>query len=92
LKVSLSFVQRLIRRYQETGEIKPKPRSGGARAIIKKSELGQIEQMIDEQPDAFLRELCGRWEQQKGVKVSVSTMCRRLRNLQLTTKKNSICE
>jgi transposase len=57
-KVSLSFVQRLIRRYQETGGVKPtwrldklgkpqrpspsKPRSGGARAIIKQSDLGQI--------------------------------------------------
>ena len=42
--------------YRETGTIKPKPHGGGAMAIIKKSELKQIEELVNEQPDALLRE------------------------------------
>ena len=89
-QVSHSFVKRLIYRYRETGTIEPKSHGGGAIAIIKKSELKQIEQLVNEQPDALLRELCERWEIKKGVKVSISTMHRKLVKLRLTTKKNSI--
>lgn len=90
-QVSLCFVKRLIRRYQETGTVEPKSHGGGAIAIIKQSELKQIKQLVDEQPDSLLRELCERWETKKGVKVSISTMHRRLEELKLTSKKNSIC-
>ena len=90
-QVSQSFVKKLIYRYRETRTIEPKPHGGGASAIIKKSELKQIEDMVNEQPDALLRELCERWEVRKGIKVSISTMHRRLEKLKLTTKKNSIC-
>ena len=87
-QVSHSFVKRLIYRYRETGTIEPKSHGGGAIAIIKKSELKQIEQLVNEQPDVLLRELCERWEIKKGVKVSISTMHRKLEKLRLTTKKN----
>lgn len=90
-QVSPSFVKRLIHRYRQTGTVEPKPHGGGASAIIKQSELEQIKQLVDRQPDALLRELCQRWETMKGVKVSISTMHRRLEELKLTTKKNSIC-
>lgn len=86
-KVSLSFVKRLICRYQQTGSVKPKSHGGGEIAIIQQSALEQIKQLVDEQPDALLRELCERWEKKKGIKVSISTMYRRLQKLQLTTKK-----
>ena len=57
-KVSLSFVKRLIRRYQETGEIKTKPHGGGAITKIKGSDLAKIKQLVAEQPDALLRDWC----------------------------------
>ena len=91
-KVSLSFVKRLIRRYQETGEIKPKPHGGGARAKITGSDLEQIEQWVEKHPDILLRELCERWEHKRGIPVSIATMYRRLQDLNLTTKKNSVCQ
>ena len=86
-QVSESFLKRLIRRYQETGSVKSRPHGGGALAIIKQFDLEQIKQLVNEQPDALLRELCERWEAKKGIKVSISTMHRRLQKLQLTTKK-----
>jgi transposase len=90
-QVSLSFVKRLICRYQQTGSIKPKCHGGGAIAIIKQSDLEQVKQLVNEQPDALLQELCERWEVTKGTKVSISTMHRQLQKLRLTTKKNSVC-
>ena len=79
----------LIRRYRQTGELKPKPRGGGASAKITRADLAPIEQLVEEQPDALLRELCSPWEQKQRIKVSISTMHRRLQDLRLTTKKNS---
>lgn len=89
-QVSLSCVKRLIRRYQQR-QVKPKSHGGGAIALIKVSDLGAIKEMVEEQPDALLRELCEGWEQKPGIKVSLSTMHRRLQELKLTIKKNSIC-
>ena len=91
-QVSLSFVKRLIRRYRDTGEIQPKSHGGGAIAKITRADLAQINQLVEEQPDALLRELCERWEQKQGIRVSISTMHRKLQQLRLTTKKNSVCE
>lgn len=91
-QVSLSFVKRLISRYRETGLVKPKSHGGGARAKITVSDLAQIKQLVEEQPDALLRELCERWQQKQGIRVSNSTMHRRLQQLRLTTKKNSLCQ
>jgi transposase len=91
-QVSLSFVKRLISRYRETGQVKPKAHGGGARAKIPVSDLGKIKQLVEQQPDALLRELCERWEQKQHTRVSISTMHRRLQKLRLTTKKNSVCQ
>ncbi|WP_019505925.1 helix-turn-helix domain-containing protein [Pleurocapsa sp. PCC 7319] len=89
-QVSHSFVKKLIYRYRATGTLEPKSHGGGALPIIKQSELKQIEELVNEQPDALLRELCERWEARNGIKVSISTMHRRLEKLKLTTKKNSV--
>lgn len=91
-QVSQSFVTRLIRRYQHTGKIEPKSRGGGAKAKINASQLGQIEKLVEEQSDVLLPELCDRLEQKIGIKVSISTMHRKLQKLKLTTKKNSVCQ
>jgi transposase len=86
-QVSQSFVTRLIRRYQQTGGIEPLSRGGGAKAKIQVSQLEQIEKLVEEQSDVLLRELCERWEEKIGIKVSISTMHRQLQKLRLTTKK-----
>lgn len=43
-KVSLSFVQRLIRLYQNTGQVTPKHHGGGARAKIRVEDLPTVQQ------------------------------------------------
>ncbi len=86
-KVSLSFVQRLIRRYQNIGQVTPKPHAGGAIAKIKIENLPAVEQLVNEQPDALLSELCERLAERSGMSVSISTMHRAVQRLELTNKK-----
>ena len=84
--VSKSFVERLLRRKQTTGDIKPL-RQGGHQ----KSELSgyakQIQEMVEKHPDATLSEYCEYWGTSYGIWVSISTMCRELQKQKLTRKK-----
>lgn len=90
--MSLSFVQRLIRLYQNPGQFAPWPHAGGATAKIKVGDLSKVRQLVEKQPDALLEELCERWACQSGMSVSVPTMHRAVQRLKLTTKKNSVCK
>jgi transposase len=91
-QVSLSFVKRLIRRHRETGTIKPLPHGGGAKPLIRIAHQTIVKQLVDEQADALLEELCERFQQKSGIKVSVTTMYRAVQRLKLTTKKNTLCK
>ena len=53
-QVSLSFIKSLIRRYRKTEKIKAKPHGGGAKPIIKRSQLKQIQQLVTEQQSCFI--------------------------------------
>lgn len=91
-KVSLSFVQRIIKRQKETGRVNPKAHGGGAKALLGHKELEKVQQLVAAQPDALLSELCERLAAQTGTIVSVTTMHRAVKRLKLTTKKNSLCK
>lgn len=91
-KVSLSFVQRLINRYQKTGLVAPKPHGGGAAAKLTVKNLPIVQQLVNEQPDALLSELCDRLVERSALRISVPTMHRAVHRLGLTTKKNAICQ
>ena len=91
-KVSLSFVQRLICRNRYTGQVTPKPHAGGAIAKITVEDLPKVQQLVDEQPDAILSELCERLAKHSGIQVSVPTMHRAVQRLELSTKKNTLCQ
>ena len=84
--VSKSFVERLLRRNQATGDIKPLPQGGH-----QKSELHgyakQIQELVEKYPDATLSEYCEYLGDSQGIWVSVSTMCRELQKQKLTRKK-----
>ena len=91
-QVSLSFVQRLVRRYQKTGQVTPLPHAGGATPKINPGDLSIVQHLVDEQPDAILSELCARLANRSGIQISSSTMHRAVQRLELTTKKNSVCQ
>ncbi len=65
-KVACSFVQKLIKRYQEGETIEPLPHGGGF--ISKLEQYSQaIAQLVEELPDATLQELCDKLHEKTGV-------------------------
>jgi transposase len=86
--VSLSFVEKVLRRYRTTGEFGPKPHGGGQKPHVDAAAQAFIRQVVHEHPDATLEELCARLAHATGVRVSLATMCRVVRCLALPRKKN----
>jgi transposase len=86
LGVSLSFVQELLQRYRQTGNVEPQPQGGGnpGKGL---GHLAAIERFHAQQPDASLAERCAKLAEAAQVHVSRMTRSRALERLQLTRKK-----
>jgi transposase len=79
--VSLSFVEQLLRRHRTTGDMVPKPHGGGQRPWLDAAAQAQVRQLVHDQADATLEELCTRVAETTGLRVSVPTLCRVVRRL-----------
>lgn len=56
-RVSLSFVAHLVQRYRRTGNLQPQPHGGGRRPALDHAARQHLCQLVQEQPDATLKEL-----------------------------------
>lgn len=79
--VSRSFVQKLIRRYRQTGVVDTKPQGRGAPAKVDSEGRQILKAIVARNPDATLNKLCGDFARRTGVEVSISTMHRALKQL-----------
>ena len=86
--VSVSFVEKLIRRYRTTGDLAPKPHAGGPRRRLDMTAATLIRRLMHDHADLSLEELCARVADERGVRVSVATMCRVLQRLGLPRNKS----
>jgi transposase len=81
-------VERLLKRYQLTGDIQPRPQAGS-----QKSELNgyssQLHELVKKYPDSTLSEYCEDWENIDAQWITLSTMCRQLKKVELTKKKDA---
>lgn len=78
--VSVSFVQKLVRQYRQTGHVDAKPHGGGRPGKITQ-HLAEVERIQRQWPQASLQELCERFTADTHVTVSRATMSRALRRL-----------
>jgi transposase len=85
--VAKSFIQKLLKQYQQTGDIKAKRQGGNSPPKVQGADLITLTEIIDNNNDATLEELCGLLEAQTGIKVSRATMGRISQNLDYTFKK-----
>lgn len=85
--VSLTFIQKLLKQYRNSGTVEPKPHGGGNKALLSSEQMALVGALIEEDNDAILVELCERLKERTGVKVSRSTMGRITQKLNLTRKK-----
>jgi transposase len=87
-KVSLSFVQDLLKRHRTSGTIHPKPHGGGPTPKLTLEQKHNIQELVEQKNDMTLDELCECIEKQTQVRVSRSTMGRIVQSLNFTRKKN----
>jgi transposase len=78
--VSESWVRRIKQRRRETGETTPRPRGG---VTVVKIDLARLRALVEQQPDATLREL----RQRLGVDCGEPAVCMALGRLGLSFKK-----
>ena len=90
-KVSLSFVQRLLKRYREAGRLEPSRGGRGFAAKLANYE-SLVEELVLKNNDATLKELKETIYQKTQVNVSYSSLCRFLLKLELRRKKNFSCD
>lgn len=89
-KVGEASVNRWVSLKRRTGSLKPLPRPGWRREHLITPEGEQfIEGVLEEVPDSSVPELVAAYEEEMGVKVSVTTMQRTLTELGFTRKRGS---
>ncbi|MDJ0723920.1 MAG: transposase [Prochloraceae cyanobacterium] len=85
-KVSTSSVRRLIKRYLSTGSIAPKPYTGGNKPKLQAEHLEILANLISEDNDATNFELAERIYEKTELQVSIWTIGRGLKKLNITKK------
>lgn len=86
--VARSFVQKLIKRYQDEGTLAPKPCGGKVPPKLSPEYWSVVQELVEADNDATLKELCEQLEHRTGVRISISVLCRLLQKLKLTRKKS----
>ena len=86
-RVSLTFIESLLKRYRADGTIEPRAHGGGRPAKLSPEQEGVLATLVEEDNDAILVELCDRLEKRVGVRISRATMGRIVQKLKLTRKK-----
>ena len=89
--VAKSFVQKLLKQYHKTGDIKPQAQGGSPAPKLNGEHLITLVEIIDANNDATLEELCILLEEKTQIKVSRATMGRITQKLNYTVKNNSLC-
>jgi transposase len=91
-RVALSFVEKLLKQYRETGNIAPKVRTEQTPTKLNQEQLSVLEELVEANNDATLDELRYELEQKTGVLIGRSTVDRMLKKLNLSVKKNAPSE
>ncbi|MBE9074881.1 transposase [Microcystis sp. LEGE 08355] len=87
--VTLSFVQKLLKQYRETGDVRPKTYRCGRHLKLTPEQMLVLGELIEENNDATLAELSTLFLERTGIVLSVATVARIAERLRITRKKNS---
>ena len=85
--VHVSFIYKLLRRRRETGSIAPAPHGGGVQPRLDQAALEVLSELVFENPDATLEELRTGLNKKINIDVSIMTISRGLKKLDITLKK-----
>ncbi len=82
--VSDRWIRKLLQRRRETDSIAPLPRNPGRKRALNDRQMQRLGRLIQKRPDATLKEL----RKSLRVKISIATLDRAIRRLDLTLKKS----
>ncbi|NCQ70956.1 MAG: transposase [Microcystis aeruginosa W13-15] len=85
--VTLSFVQKLLKQYRETGDVRPKTYRCGRHLKLTPEQMIVLGKLIEENNDATLAELSKLFLERTGIVLSVATVARIAERLGITRKK-----
>jgi transposase len=86
--VSVSCVEKLLRRHRSTGAVAPQPHAGGRQRRLGAVTEAMMREAVRATPEITLEDLCVRVADTQGLRVSVPTMCRALQRLGLPRNKS----
>jgi transposase len=79
--VSLSTIKRWVKRRRQGEDLEPKRSTGRKRRILSTTqEKRALWKQLEENNEATLERHCELWEEKRGVRVSLATMSRAIRN------------
>jgi transposase len=87
-QVGRASVNRLVRRFRETGSVEPSPHGGGKPRKLTARGAKALHALLVEYPDATIPEFVRLLQARAKVAVSTSTMSRELARLGFTRKKS----
>src|SRR5437868_2953402 len=87
--VSVGFVKKMLSLSRITGELAPRGHGGGRRASLSGRQRQLLSRKVRAQNDISLAELQTILQEQEGLSVHVSTICRALAQLDLPHKKRA---
>ena len=67
-RVSLTFIENLLKRYRTDGTVEPRAHGGGRLAKLSPEQESVLATLVEEDNDAILVELCDRLEQRVSVR------------------------
>ena len=85
--VGTASVKRILAALRKTGSLAPKPPNGGPPPKVSDDKLGVIRAIVEVNNDATRQDLCDRWFDRTGERLSVATITQVLRRAGLTLKK-----
>lgn len=87
-EVSPSFIKKMLAKKRSTGDVKPIGHRGGQQKRLSDTDRKWLLKTVLSEPDMTLADLQDRLEKEKRISVSVPTLSRELRGLDLRRKKN----
>ncbi|MDQ4122281.1 MAG: IS630 transposase-related protein [Acidobacteriota bacterium] len=86
--VSASFIKKMLAQKRSTGDVKPIGHRGGQKKRLADKDRKWLLKTVLAKPDITLLDLQERLEKEKKISVSLATLSRELRRLNLRRKKN----
>lgn len=89
--VTLSFIEKLLKQYRETGSIAPKVRTQQTPPKLNEQQFNVLREIVEAKNDATLREIREQLKEKTGVTIGISTVDRMLKKMEISFKKNITC-